>query len=571
MEVVYFKMIKGDIVGEGAYGKVYLARESVNSPHSSITGARYVVKRNIVEKEVDWAANLREPDILLRLRGHPNIVKLERVIYGKPFESGRMSPTKEDYKDDKLHFVMEMGDLDLRDLIQNANERKETSYEDIKPIVVDVLLALEYMHHNQILHRDIKPGNILIFLKSRGSSRPSDALDSSTLNNDPDSSVTAKLCDFGLSKFYTKQEPQTPRMVTAWYRSPEIAMGAVNYDYKVDVWSLGCVIYEMLTGSALVVVSRDENKRVLEQILRNLPERLPPKETKKLKELFDVKLPRGRKKAFIKVLFPEETRESFREIVGSPEVFTELVRSMLEFYPDNRPTITQILDHEFFDDCRDKIDEVRGEWLKDGEYACFEPEEKLITIASSQERKWGVCMAFYFYNKNLEERLDWYKPRILFQAIDLFDRYLCYASDAERTPLRESEHLETSALQSEHLEDGLLKVQVQTEVKFIACVYLSIKYFATFVTPPSYLDMCKRLFSIEGTEEFARVFEKELLEKVFKYKVYRPTVFEYADLADDELSSNDIMNLLMAYGNCEDKENMELGDLYKELREFRHS
>lgn len=536
MEVLPFKMIKGEVVGEGAYGKVYVARDSRRSPETSSSDT-YVIKRNIVEKEVDWAANLREPDILLRLRGHPNIVRLERVIYGRPFESGRMSPTRDNYKDDKLHFVLELGDMDLGEFIQHPILEKRITYKNIKPLVLDILLGLEYMHHNHIIHRDIKPGNVLLF--------------------STDSIPKAKLCDFGLSKFYTKQEPQTPRMVTAWYRAPEIAMGALNYDYKVDVWAVGCVIYEMIVGSPLVV-SRDDNQKVLEQILAALPERLPPKETRKLKEMFKVRLPRGKKKGFIKVLFPENTREEFRGQCGSPELFADMLKSALEFYPVHRPTISELLDHAFFDDSREIIDGIREKWLLRGEYTCFGEKEKRITILDCPERQWAICTAFYFYNKNNEVRIEWYKPRILFQAIDLFDRYLLYKVDPSVPAL-------------EKYERGDFSPREEIEMCFVACVYLSIKYFATLFTPPSYLSMYEHLFRKENSEEFVRIFEKELLEKVFQYRIYRPTVFEYADIVGDELSSKDIMQLLVAYGKCETREEIELGELYRELTQFKHS
>jgi serine/threonine protein kinase len=87
------KMIKGKMVGEGAYGKVYLA----SSPSQSDD---FAVKRNIMESEVDFAGNLREPDILLRLKGHPNIVTMHEVIHGAPFSVGKCSPTRNGYKDD---------------------------------------------------------------------------------------------------------------------------------------------------------------------------------------------------------------------------------------------------------------------------------------------------------------------------------------------------------------------------------------------------------------------------------------------------------------------------------------
>lgn len=529
-------MIKGACVGEGAYGKVYLA----TAISGRTSNKSYALKRNIMEIEVDFAGNLREPDILLRLKDHPNIVQLEQVIYGEPFSTGKLSPTRSGYKDDSLHFVLEKADLDLRTFIHSSMK-----LQDMKSLIVDMLLGLEYMHTNKILHRDIKPGNLLLFFNSEDRNLP----------------PKLKLCDFGLSKFYTFQEPQTPRMVTVWYRAPEIVMKDPNYNEKVDVWSVGCVFYEMITCKAFIETrcyqddEEKENKEALETILKQLPKRLPSSETKKIKEKYGVRLPRGRRKGLQKELFPTPTdRKDFEKSVGSVKEFTTLLTNLLQFDPNKRPTIREILENHLFDDFKEQIQESRELYLYK---PCFTPEELEINVNHCQERKWAINLAFYFYNKNRSQGLLWYKHRIIFQAIDLFDRYLDYINQGDRTPLQ------TSSSKKQKLAE-----EVQAQLRFIICIYIAIKYFATLETPISYIDISADLFSIEGSQEFAQAFERELLEKVFKYYVYRPTVFECADQFDELLNEKDIMNLLMAYGQCEKREHVPLPDLYQELRKF---
>lgn len=530
-------MLKGRKVEEGAYGKVYVA--TPESPEKDQVGLSYALKRNIMESEVDFVGNMRELDILLRLKKHPNIVKIEHIIYGAPFHEedvSRLSPLKDGYKDDMLHFVLEYAEIDLYKFIFSSMK-----LTDVKPLIFDALIALEYMHHNNIVHRDIKPGNLLLFLNHEDRNLP----------------PTLKLCDFGLSKYYTTQEPQTPSMVTAWYRAPEVAMGYEDYDSKVDVWSMGCVIYQMLTKHGFIEC-RNKDKEILACILKQLPKRLPPTETKKLKEKYNIRLPRGKRKAFYKDLFPTtEEMTEFEEKVGNVKVFTELVENMLQFFPENRPTITEIIDHPFFAEYTDKIADMRSEYIHNSENDCFVDEDLLITIEDSQKRKWATNFAIYFYKQNLNDSVRWYKHRVIFQAIDLFDRYLEYINRGDQTPLKQRS------------AEKLFEKQVQTEIKFIACLYISVKFFATLETPISYLDISEELFSIEGTQEFAKSFEKELLEKVFKYLVYRPTIFECADFFDEKLEENDIIHLLWAYSVCGAKDRIPLKDLYRELREVR--
>lgn len=114
--------------------------------------------------------------------------------------------------------VLEYMDHDLAGLF--ASQAK-FSLPEIKCITRQLLEGVEYLHNQKILHRDIKPANIL--LNDRGE---------------------MKLADFGLGRKFIDYKALTFRVVTLWYRAPELHMKYRKYDYKIDVWSIGCVFAE---------------------------------------------------------------------------------------------------------------------------------------------------------------------------------------------------------------------------------------------------------------------------------------------------------------------------------------
>ena len=101
-----------------------------------------------------------------------------------------------------------------------------------------MLLGLEYIHALGITHRDLKPANLLITVTPEG--------------------PQTKICDFGLSGYLCTGEYSHARMVTAWYRAPEIACRA-NYTKKVDMWSAGCILFELISGKALMLDLPDDD------------------------------------------------------------------------------------------------------------------------------------------------------------------------------------------------------------------------------------------------------------------------------------------------------------------------
>ncbi|KAK3779347.1 hypothetical protein RRG08_052569 [Elysia crispata] len=123
--------------------------------------------------------------------------------------------------------LMELCESSLRQLLRE--NRLGLDVPVVKDITVQIMSGLAFVHSKGIIHRDLKPDNILV--TDRG---------------------TVKLGDFGLSTVESPDGIYTPKMVTLWYRSPELLLGADNYTKAVDLWSVGCIVAELLMGRPLI-------------------------------------------------------------------------------------------------------------------------------------------------------------------------------------------------------------------------------------------------------------------------------------------------------------------------------
>jgi mitogen-activated protein kinase 1/3 len=171
---------------------------------------------------------LRELKIVSHLK-HPNIVQLKDVI---------IPPSYEGFQD--LYFVTDLMETDLRNIMYvyrnriltiHSRSKQKLSDQHIQFITFQMLAALNYTHSASILHRDIKPENILI-----------------------NSDSTIKLCDFGLARFIDfENDPtmSTNYVQTRWYRAPELLLNNKHVSKAADVWSVGCILAELLTGDVL--------------------------------------------------------------------------------------------------------------------------------------------------------------------------------------------------------------------------------------------------------------------------------------------------------------------------------
>ncbi|KAF9148812.1 Cyclin-dependent kinase 3, partial [Mortierella sp. AD010] len=197
-------------IGEGTYGIVYKATQKA-------TGRTVALKKIRLENEDEGVPStaIREISLLKELR-HVNVVQLLDIIHDET----------------KLYLVFEFLDLDLKRYMDR--EAKATKIDglpmgQVKEYLFQLLQGIEFCHARRILHRDLKPQNLLI-----------------------DENKSLKLADFGLARaFGIPLRTYTHEVVTLWYRAPEILLGSRHYSTAVDIWSVGCIFAEMITRKPL--------------------------------------------------------------------------------------------------------------------------------------------------------------------------------------------------------------------------------------------------------------------------------------------------------------------------------
>ncbi|ORZ28525.1 kinase-like domain-containing protein [Lobosporangium transversale] len=211
-----------DKLGEGTFGEVHKARRKGS-------GELLALKRILMHNENEGIpiTALREIKILKRLR-HENIVPLHDIAVNPGSRSGRSRAS--------VYMVFPYMDHDLSGLLNNPRVR--LSVPQIKLYMKQLLEGTIYMHAQKILHRDMKAANLLIS------------------NNG-----TLKIADFGLARpFKPEGEDYTSKVVTRWYRPPELFLGQKKYGPAVDMWGIGCVFGEMLFGRPVLQGSSDQDQ-----------------------------------------------------------------------------------------------------------------------------------------------------------------------------------------------------------------------------------------------------------------------------------------------------------------------
>ena len=515
-------MIKTGREGNGMYGVVYSAKM-----HPKDT-QEIAVKRNIIDPDITFSGSIREMDLLNRLRGHPYVVKLLSITFGNPFNtpSSPLLDRRGGYQEDYLHFIFEKADKNLHDVIYHNLESVNT----LKIFMTQIVLAVEYMHARGVIHRDIKPGNLLWFKGNNGKS-------------------CVKLCDFGLSKVKTNQEPSSPGVVTCWYRAPEICSRDPEYSYSSDIWSVGCVFFEMVSKKALLIGSKDNDSKLLSRII-GLSPRVSPQDVARLtkyKVRLNAEASPKTKKSWSQLLGLSRTEvNNFNKYPGKKDHyddFLKLLDSMMRLNPDERPTATQILTYSFFEPYGDIV-----QWSRE-KFPCVPMEEKTVNIVECQERSWAVQLFNYFYNER--KNLDWYSHRILFQSMDLFDRYLCYYEE-------KGEHKIPSK------NNGKYMTREDTVLRYLVCLYLSIKYFTVLTVPVSFDELVEDVFELdESSMAQAEKCEQMLLYEVYFFRLYQETVYEAADRMGRKLDEYQIRDLIEAFGSSESVTEVPVSDLLK--------
>ncbi|KAI3762652.1 hypothetical protein L1987_53091 [Smallanthus sonchifolius] len=281
-------------VGQGTYSSVFRARELETGRIVALKKVRF---DNFEPESVRFMA--REIVILRRL-DHPNVMKLDGII------TSRVSCS--------IYLVFEYMEHDISGLLSCPYIKFTES--QIKCYMKQLLSGLEHCHSRGVMHRDIKGANLLV-------------------NNEG----VMKIGDFGLANFCNfvgeKKQPLTSRVVTLWYRPPELLLGSTDYEASVDLWSIGCVFAEMLLGSP-ILQGRTEVEQ-LHKIFKLCGS--PPEDYWKKSKLPHATLFKPQH-AYESCLW-----ETFRDL---PKCDVELIQTLLSVEPYKRGTASSALASEYF-------------------------------------------------------------------------------------------------------------------------------------------------------------------------------------------------------------------------------
>ncbi|PSS31696.1 Serine/threonine-protein kinase [Actinidia chinensis var. chinensis] len=281
---------KLDKVGQGTYSNVYKARDRNTGKIVALKKVRFDTSE---PESVKFMA--REIVIMQKL-DHPNILKLEGLA------TSRMQYS--------LYLVFDYMQSDLARIISRPDER--LTEPQIKCYMHQLLAGLQHCHDRGILHRDIKGSNLLI-----------------------DKNGMLKIGDFGLAHYFdpTRKHRLTSRVVTLWYRAPELLLGATDYGVGIDLWSAGCLMAEMFVGRPIM-----PGRTEVEQLHRIFKLCGTPSEEywKKVKASPTFKPPHAYKSNF---------REVFRAF---PSSSLGLLNTLLALDPTYRGSASSALRNEFF-------------------------------------------------------------------------------------------------------------------------------------------------------------------------------------------------------------------------------
>ena len=198
-------------LGKGTYGTVYKARKKGCDKFFAIKKIK-----NELDNEGIPSTALREIAILKKMK-NPNVVNVEGIAFNKKH----------------IELCLEYCKYDLKKLIDS--KKHDSSFYNVKFVknmMYQLLKGVEHLHSHKILHRDLKPQNILV----------------------DDNGWILKLADFGLSRVYSIPiRPYTKEVLTLWYRAPEMMLGINNYAIGLDIWSIGCIFVELYLGSPFVM------------------------------------------------------------------------------------------------------------------------------------------------------------------------------------------------------------------------------------------------------------------------------------------------------------------------------
>lgn len=276
------------LLGQGAYGKVYKA-------HDTVSGEFIAMKKTLhdFEREGVPTTVLREICLLRELK-HENIVNLKDVVV----------------TEHRLYLIFEYVEYDLRKFLKEQQGALDPS--QLREIMKQILIAVYFCHSRRVLHRDLKPDNVLI-----------------------SANMQVKIADFGLARVYQIPiRPYTNEVQTLWYRAPELLLEVPDYSVAVDMWSVGCIMADLYRKMPLFKGSNAEEQWVeICKVMGSPTEEVWPGISMLRNFTFTPAYPKQDLSSFVPQIEPTAL---------------DLLQRMLTFDPASRISAKQALQHPYF-------------------------------------------------------------------------------------------------------------------------------------------------------------------------------------------------------------------------------
>ncbi|XP_061976077.1 mitogen-activated protein kinase 15-like isoform X2 [Populus nigra] len=366
-----------EVIGKGSYGVVC-------SAYDTHIGEKVAIKKiNDIFEHVSDATRILREIKLLRLLRHPDIVEIKHIL---------LPPSRREFKD--IYVVFELMESDLHQVIK-AND--DLTPEHYQFFLYQLLRGLKYMHTANVFHRDLKPKNILA-----------------------NADCKLKICDFGLARVAFNDTPTaifwTDYVATRWYRAPELCGSFFSkYTPAIDIWSIGCIFAELLTGKPLF-----PGKNVVHQLdlMTDLLGTPSPEAIARVRN--------EKARRYLSSMRKKKPIPFSQKFPNADPLALRLLERMLAFEPKDRPTAEEALADPYFKGLAKVEREPTAQPVTKME---FEFERRRITKEDVRELIYREILEYH--PKMLKECLDGSEPTGFMypSAVDHFKKQFAYLEE----------------------------------------------------------------------------------------------------------------------------------------------
>ncbi|CAG7879575.1 unnamed protein product [Brassica rapa] len=366
-----------EVIGKGSYGLVC-------SAYDTHTGEKVAIKKiNDIFEHVSDATRILREIKLLRFLQHPDIVEIKHIL---------LPPSRREFKD--IYVVFELMESDLHQVIK-AND--DLTPEHYQFFLYQLLRGLKYIHTANVFHRDLKPKNILA-----------------------NADCKLKICDFGLARVAFNDTPTaifwTDYVATRWYRAPELCGSFFSkYTPAIDIWSIGCIFAELLTGKPLF-----PGKNVVHQ-LDLMTDTLGTPSAEAIGRVRNEKARR-----YLSSMRKKKPIPFSHKFPHADPLALRLLEKMLSFEPKDRPTSEEALADPYFKNLAKVEREPSCQPVTKLE---FEFERRRITKEDVRELIYRESLEYH--PKMLKEYLDGSEPTNFMypSAVEHFKKQFAYLEE----------------------------------------------------------------------------------------------------------------------------------------------